>query len=318
MIKVLIIVDKPNWAYDSIAKSLLKYNKNKNLNFTIDYIKKPKFNLERSNDKFDLFFFMGWQSIIKKNFFGNYQLRFKNISKTKIICGIHSHHSWDNRLSTPDHLHYPDERLIKILNSLKSVNLVSKRLYNIFIKSGLENGCLTYNGVDTDIFQFKKKKLNENILVGYSGSKKHDWRKGISKYIIPSSEMEGVKLHIAAPEINYISYNNMYKFYHNIDIYICASSSEGFSLSVLEALACGKPVISSKVGGCEEIISNGINGFLVEREVKSFKEKIKYFTKNKKEINRMGASARKLILENWSWSKRSKDWYDFILNSLNA
>ena len=77
-------------------------------------------------------------------------------------------------------------------------------------------------------------------------------------------------------------------------------------------------MISSKVGGCEEIISNGINGFLVEREVKSFKEKIKYFTKNKEEINRMGESARKLILENWSWSKRSKDWYNFILNSLNA
>ena len=68
MKKVLIIVDKPNWAYDSIAKSLLKYNDNKNLNLTIDYIKKPKFNLEKSDEKFDLFFFMGWQSIIKKIF----------------------------------------------------------------------------------------------------------------------------------------------------------------------------------------------------------------------------------------------------------
>ena len=86
----------------------------------------------------------------------------------------------------------------------------------------------------------------------------------------------------------------------------------------IRGFVSGKPVISSKVGGCEEIISNGINGFLVEREVKSFKEKIKYFTNNKEEINRMGESARKLILENWSWSKRSKDWYNFILNSLNA
>ena len=69
MKKVLIIVDKPNWAYDSIAKSLLKYNDNKNLNFTIDYIKKPKFDLERSDEKFDLFFFYGLAINNKKKFF---------------------------------------------------------------------------------------------------------------------------------------------------------------------------------------------------------------------------------------------------------
>ena len=38
----------------------------------------------------------------------------------------------------------------------------------------------------------------------------------------------------------------MPKFYNKLDIY-CASSSEGFSLSVLEASATGIPVISTKV-----------------------------------------------------------------------
>ncbi len=48
-----------------------------------------------------------------------------------------------------------------------------------------------------------------------------------------------------------------------LDIYICASDTEGFSNVLLEALACGKPVIATDVGGNPEIIVHGENGFLV-------------------------------------------------------
>lgn len=68
MKKILIIVDKPNWAYDLIAKSLLKYITSKDLIIEIDYIKNSKYEINKLNDNFDLFFFMGWQSIIKKIF----------------------------------------------------------------------------------------------------------------------------------------------------------------------------------------------------------------------------------------------------------
>ena len=40
--------------------------------------------------------------------------------------------------------------------------------------------------------------------------------------------------------------------------------SEGFGITFLEANACGKPVIGSKVGGISDVIHNGKNGFLVE------------------------------------------------------
>lgn len=318
MKKILIIVDKPNWAYDSIAKSLKKHIISKDLIIEIDYVKNPKYKIEKLNDNFDLFFFMGWQSIIKKNFFGNYKIIYPNLDKNKIVCGIHSHHSWDEKKSKPDKIIYPNQKLIKILNSLNSVNLVSKRLFDIFKDSGLRNCYLTYNGVDTEIFSpIKKINTLMPLNLGYSGSKKHDWRKGISEFIIPASKLENIKLNIAAPQINYVSHEKMSDFYNNIDIYICASSSEGFSLSVLEALACGKPVISTKVGGCEEIIENGKNGFLVKRDVKKFQEKINFFKKNPQEIEIMGNNARKIINDNWSWNIRSNDWHKFILKALS-
>jgi glycosyltransferase involved in cell wall biosynthesis len=48
-----------------------------------------------------------------------------------------------------------------------------------------------------------------------------------------------------------------------IDIYVCTSDTEGFSNVLLEALACGKPVIATRVGGNQEVIRDGDNGFLV-------------------------------------------------------
>ncbi len=50
------------------------------------------------------------------------------------------------------------------------------------------------------------------------------------------------------------------------DIFVLPSRSEGYSYALLEGLYSGLPVISSRVGGAVEAISNGLNGFLFERE----------------------------------------------------
>ncbi len=50
------------------------------------------------------------------------------------------------------------------------------------------------------------------------------------------------------------------------DLTILYSYNEGSPLSIKESLACGVPVIANKVGDIEEVIINGINGFVIEQE----------------------------------------------------
>lgn len=56
-----------------------------------------------------------------------------------------------------------------------------------------------------------------------------------------------------------------FSYYRSLDVYLNTSVHEGLPLSVVEAMACGKPVVSAAVGGIPEIVTDGVEGFLVER-----------------------------------------------------
>jgi glycosyltransferase involved in cell wall biosynthesis len=48
-------------------------------------------------------------------------------------------------------------------------------------------------------------------------------------------------------------------------IFVLATNFEGFSLSILEAMRCGLPIVASDVGGVREAVSDGVNGFVTPR-----------------------------------------------------
>lgn len=66
------------------------------------------------------------------------------------------------------------------------------------------------------------------------------------------------------PKIHFIGFVPQVKDYlAAMDIFVLPSLSEGLGISVLEALACGKPVVATQVGGIPEIIQSQVNGLLV-------------------------------------------------------
>jgi L-malate glycosyltransferase len=63
-------------------------------------------------------------------------------------------------------------------------------------------------------------------------------------------------------------------YYGSLDLYLNTSLHEGLPLSVVEAMACGKPVVSAAVGGIPEIVADGEDGFLVSgRDPERFAER---------------------------------------------
>ncbi len=54
------------------------------------------------------------------------------------------------------------------------------------------------------------------------------------------------------------------ELYAQCDVWLCASHAEGFHLPPLEAMACRCPVVSTRVGGPQDIVVGGANGFLVD------------------------------------------------------
>lgn len=70
-----------------------------------------------------------------------------------------------------------------------------------------------------------------------------------------------------AVRVMYVPYQNdphqVAKYYQAADIYLHAARADNFPLAVLEALACGLPVIATDVGGVGEAIQVGETGFLV-------------------------------------------------------
>ena len=47
------------------------------------------------------------------------------------------------------------------------------------------------------------------------------------------------------------------------DLYVLSSYAEGLPISIVEAMAAGKPVVSTRVAGSEDAVSDGVTGLLV-------------------------------------------------------
>lgn len=88
--------------------------------------------------------------------------------------------------------------------------------------------------------------------------------------------------------------DEMPEFYKEADVFVLSSLWEGSSLSMLEALASGLPVIASKYSCAPEVISDYKEGFVVEpRNIEELKEKIVWYYQNADKIPEMSKQARK-------------------------
>jgi N-acetyl-alpha-D-glucosaminyl L-malate synthase BshA len=84
-------------------------------------------------------------------------------------------------------------------------------------------------------------------------------------------------------------------------IFVLSSESESAPLTLLEGMSCGLPVVSTRVGGVPEIVSDGENGFLVPPySPNMIAEKILELGNDDELRRRLGAAARRTVLERFT------------------
>lgn len=94
------------------------------------------------------------------------------------------------------------------------------------------------------------------------------------------------------------------RFLSIIDVFVFYSLKEGLGLSLLEALAAGKPCVASSVGGVSSIVEDGITGILVPpKDSHALKEAIIKVLKDKELRASLAERGRELVKERFSMEK---------------
>ncbi|MFQ5910022.1 MAG: glycosyltransferase family 4 protein [Thermoplasmata archaeon] len=91
------------------------------------------------------------------------------------------------------------------------------------------------------------------------------------------------------------------------DIYAHISMRESLSMSILEAMSIGKPVIVADVGGSREIISKEGVGILVSPDLEDIEEAILTLCADRKEMEAVGRRAKELVETEFTWSKSAEE-----------
>ena len=104
----------------------------------------------------------------------------------------------------------------------------------------------------------------------------------------------------------------MVNYYSDIDVLICTSKCEGTPNPVLEAMACGVPVISTRVGIVPDVLGKKQSKYILkERSKECLKETIKDFINNLNNIEELREENKKQI-KNWTWKKIGKKFEKFF------
>jgi glycosyltransferase involved in cell wall biosynthesis len=85
------------------------------------------------------------------------------------------------------------------------------------------------------------------------------------------------------------------------DIFVMSSETEGLGTSILDAMACGKPVVGTKTGGIPEVVEDGVTGFLVEpRDPRALARAITTLLQDESLRTRMGAAGLARLREHFT------------------
>ena len=107
--------------------------------------------------------------------------------------------------------------------------------------------------------------------------------------------------------------SNVQEWITNSSVFVLPSYREGVPRSTQEAMAIGRPVITTDVPGCRDTVIDGLNGFIVPKwDVNALVEKMCFFIENPDQINIMGKESYKIACEKFDVHKVNKKLFEIM------
>ena len=131
-------------------------------------------------------------------------------------------------------------------------------------------------------------------------------------YGLSQSELDKL---IASKLIEYPGYvNNVSEHIADSAVFVLPSYyREGVPRSTQEAMAIGRPVITTDIPGCRDTVIDGVNGFLIPKwDVNALVEKMCFFIENPEQINIMGKESYKIACEKFDVHKVNKKLFEIM------
>lgn len=154
-------------------------------------------------------------------------------------------------------------------------------------------------------------KSNKNIRLHFAGGDLGLEKNKIFKRCL-MEKVEKLNLEGVITFDGYV--DHIEKIIYQSHVILNFSVSESFSRVCVEAASYGRPVIATKSGGPQEIISHGESGFLVDiGDLVSMSKYIKWFSNNPKEIPKMGEIAVDIVNKKFSFYSFKNDINELLL-----
>jgi glycosyltransferase involved in cell wall biosynthesis len=201
------------------------------------------------------------------------------------------------------------------------IQLISSFAKRTFIECGVSPDKIILATPGVDILQFSPVKKEDHIFrIIYCGG--ISIRKGVHYLLrafyelnLPNSELwlignfsEGMRPFLKryySPKIRLkgvFPQSKLYEQYSQGSLACLNSIEDGFGVVILQAMACGLPVICTTNTGGSDVIQNGIDGFIIPiRDIGALKEKILFLYENKDRCREMGELARKRSATFFTW-----------------
>lgn len=217
------------------------------------------------------------------------------------------------------------------------ISLPSSFAKRTFVENGVPSEKLIVNPYGVDLSEFKQiKKEDSKFRLIFAGG--GTFRKGYHYLLKAFHELDlkncelwhmGKVSSEMQPFLNryknknwilkgHVPQDQLHKFYSQGDVFILPSIEDGYGMVLLQAMACGLPIIAThNTGGVDLVTNDGQEGFIVPiRDVNALKEKILFLYNNKNTSKHMGSLAKKKVEYGFKWEDYGERYFQNIMKIL--